>query len=346
VTLSTDGPMDENLFQQKTLEYAELVDEELLRNFQHGEKIPNLHDASLYSMGLDSPDRSVRGKRIRPVLCLMTAEALGAPPRSALTFACAIELLHNFALVHDDIEDGDTMRRGRPATWQKYGLAHGVNIGDYMLFRTFRLLFRDPNNPLSVREQLTELFHLTQEHLFMGQSLDISARSQRDFKLPDYELIVVMKTGSYLAAPMLGGAIVARASEEIIEAITRFGRALGPLFQIKDDLIDLTSGKGRDSIGNDIKEGKRSYLVAAVTEQCSQDEATRLYDILDKPRAETTQDNVDWVIDLFKNHGAIDKAESYCQILHDRALGAITSVPKELKEVLETATKVLATRST
>lgn len=337
--------LDEQTFRARAAELSALVDEELERVLIPPYPVPNLHDGVLYSLGLDQQDLAARGKRLRPVLCLMTAEALGKPAQNALAFACAIELLHNFALVHDDIEDGDEHRRGRPATWVRYGLAHGINIGDYMLARVFALLFRDPLNPLATREQLLDLLHKTLEHLFTGQSMDITARGRRDFTTTDYEAIVLMKTGSYLVAPIMGGAIVGGADEDMIESLTRFGRALGPLFQVKDDLIDLTTGKGRGAIGNDIREGKRSYLVAAASDACSPADRERLYDILDAPRGQTTTEQVEWAVSLFRTTGAIDRAEEYCRRLRDRANAAIEPLPTALREMLTVAVELMLRRT-
>lgn len=333
-------------FNDQSAAFAEMIDAELIRLNRETEPVANLHDGVMYSMGLDVEDRAVRGKRIRPVLCLMTTDALGRAPRKALAFACGIELLHNFALVHDDIEDGDEQRRGRPATWIKYGLAHGINIGDYMLARVFAVICRDPHNPLAIREQLMDLLHRTLEHLFIGQSLDISARASRNFSVADYQHLVSMKTGSYLVAPMLGGAIVGEADEDTITGLTRFGQALGPLFQIKDDIIDLTKGKGRGTIGNDIREGKRSYLVATTAEQCTAQEREELFDVLDKPRKETRDDDVARVIGLFSRYDAIKQGEAYCEELRKRAIESIAPAPPRLREVLETATSILVERTT
>ncbi len=336
----------EHKFQEQTLRYAELVDRELIRLIGMSEQVPHLHDGVLYSMGLDEEDRAIRGKRIRPALCLLTAEMLGTAPRNALTFACAIELLHNFALVHDDIEDGDSMRRGRPCTHVQYGLAHGINIGDFMLAKVFYFISRDPHMSMAVREQLIELLHRTLDHLFIGQSLDISARGQRHFTMTEYERLVAMKTGSYLVAPMLGGAIIAHAQEDTIEGLTKLGNALGPLFQIKDDIIDLTQGKGRGVIGSDIREGKRSYLVAAAAEKCSVEERERLFDILDREREETAAEDIQWVLELYERHGAVARGEQYCEELQSHALEAIKTLPKALRESLETATRILVSRTT
>ena len=120
-------------------EKAGLIDRELGRVLSG--KIPNLHDAISYHMGTG-------GKRLRPLLAILTYEALGGDKTKGsaegvnrvLPFAAACELLHNWFLVHDDIEDGDTTRRDRPAAWVKYGLAHGINVGDYMAQKVFELI--------------------------------------------------------------------------------------------------------------------------------------------------------------------------------------------------------------
>lgn len=112
---------------------SDALDKELEKILRQGKLVPNLHDGLIYSLGLDIKSRDRRGKRLRPTLCLVTCEALGGNMRHAMTFACICEILHTYFLIHDDIEDGDKFRRNRPAVWVKYGLSHGINIGDFML---------------------------------------------------------------------------------------------------------------------------------------------------------------------------------------------------------------------
>jgi geranylgeranyl pyrophosphate synthase len=329
------------------LEYSGVAVDRFLESFLSlPEQVGNLHDAARYSMGLDVEDRVVRGKRVRPALCLLTTEALGTDPDLAIPFAAAIELLHNFALVHDDIQDGDTIRRGRPAVWQRYGLAHGINVGDYMLAKVYQIILRDEGNPGPVRDRLLGVVEHTLEELFAGQALDITARETNRFTLADYEHIVSKKTGSYLAAPMLGGAIVAGAEPGVLSAISRLGAALGPLFQIKDDLIDLSSGKGRGAVGNDVREGKRSWMVGWVAERCTPEEHQLLFSTLDRSRDSTSPDDVTAVIDLFTRRGALAAAESRCEELRLEALAVLSELPIDLREPLEDATNILARRST
>jgi geranylgeranyl pyrophosphate synthase len=333
-------------FKQRAAAAAEVVDRELTRLFSPAHPMEPLHGAALYAMGLDVDDRTVRGKRIRPVLAMLTAEDLGAAPHAALSFASAIEVLHNFALVHDDIEDGDTMRRGRPAVHVRHGLAHGINAGDYMLGRVFGIVTRDTALAPATRLALLELLDDTLEALFRGQAQDIAARGRHAFSMSEYEELVANKTGSYLAAPMIGGAIVAGADEKVLEALRHFGLAMGPLFQIRDDLIDLTAAKGRGASGSDIREGKRSYLVAAAAAAASAADCDRLFAILDTPREATTDGDVAWVIELFDRTGAIAAAESRCEELLREGLAAIAVLPPRLRATLEQFAEAMHRRTT
>lgn len=345
-SLPNSAPPVGRSFSESLALHSQLVDAELERLIRSEEQIENLHDGLLYSLGLDQQDAAIRGKRLRPVLCLITAETLGAGPKLALPFAAAIELFHNFALVHDDIEDGDTMRRGRPCTYMHYGLPQAINIGDYFICKVISIFAGVKSWDERTRFRLLELLSETADHTHIGQCLDMNARGSRNFTRDDYLRIVREKTGYYLAAPMLGGAVIAGADEKTMEALRHFGHVIGPLFQIVDDLIDLTEGKGRGAAGSDIREGKRSYLVAAVAPNCTVDELATLYGVLDSPRDETTVESVAWVIDLFKRRGAITEAARYCDELKAEALAALQGVPEPLRVVLTEATELLMTRKT
>ncbi len=117
---------------QEIISLSVKVDAFLEEQIKDDESIENLHEGMQYALGLDLEDQKARGKRLRPVLGLLTARAYQVSDESILPFAAAIELFHNFALVHDDIEDGDTVRRGRPAVYMKFGLPHGINNCDYI----------------------------------------------------------------------------------------------------------------------------------------------------------------------------------------------------------------------
>ncbi len=300
------------------------------------EFVPNLHDAMLFALGADLDDPTLRGKRIRPLLCLLTAEALGASRKLAMPFALSIELMHNFALVHDDMEDGDVMRRGREAAWIKYGIPHAINIGDYLLVQTSAALTEWGPAELNpeLRFRLLKLITHALDHTHIGQALDMNARHSASFTTDDYLRIVREKTGYYLAAPIQGGALVAGASDSILVRIGAMAQFLGPLFQIMDDIIDLTHGKGREAVGSDVREGKRSYLVAHAAEHASSSERNELFRILDKPRNETTEADVARVIEIFNNHQSIEAGRAFCTELYERSRTELTQLPPELAEPL------------
>ncbi len=326
--------------------FSAIVDDRLSAIIDGEEQFPGLHEGMRYALGLDLEDKAARGKRLRPVLCMATCEALGGDPAKALGFACAIELMHNFALVHDDIEDGDTVRRDRPCVHIRYGLAHGINIGDYLLCKVLSTLLDDGEELGDlVRLRLLRLMSETLDHTHIGQCLDIGARDNRAFTHEDYLRLVREKTGHYLAAPMIGGAIVAGADQHVLTTLEEFGHYTGPLFQITDDTLDLTAGKGRGGrIGSDIREGKRSFLVAETTSRATEADRAALYAILEKPREETTDGDVAAAIALFEKWGAVESAREACSDLLEKALRSIRTLPAPLEGLLACFARSLTER--
>ena len=320
--------------------------EETLRIIITPQKAPinNLDDGMAYALGLDDAEANA-GKRIRPLLCLLVCRELSGDARPSLPFAAGIELMHNFCLVHDDIEDGDEMRRGRPAVWKKYGLAHAINIGDYLFTKVFEALLLDSySTPPERIVRLFELMRSTLDHTHRGQALDMNARENR-INVEHYMHLVTENTGHYLAAPMIAGAICADANAEIVAALGTFGLMIGPMFQIRDDVIDLTHGKGRGTIGNDIREGKRSFLVAHALEHAQPARQDRLAVILDLPRADTTEADVKEALEIFEQSGAMAAADAKCEELKTKAIAALQILPDNLRERLLEVTEYLTART-
>jgi len=289
--------------------------------------VRNLNDAVWYH--LDSG-----GKRIRPVLALLTCEALGGDIDKVTPFAAACELLHNWLLVHDDIEDGDSMRRDKPALWVKYGMAHGVNIGDFMSEKVYELITKanlDEKTKIDLIKELVETCVKTAE----GQTLDINLRDNNNPKEAEYTNMIEFKTAWYLTLPMVGGAIVA-GRKDLADSIKNFGMKIGPAFQIADDLLDLTKGKGRGEIGSDIKEGKRSVMVIHCISKCSEDEKEKLFEILNRPRENTSANDIGVVKHLFEKYGSIAYAEKKAKALIREGKGLTSKMPEELRGVLDT----------
>jgi len=269
------------------------------------------------------------GKRLRPALCLMTCEALNGDARPAVPFALATEILHNFLLVHDDIEDGDTMRRDKATLWAKFGVPNALNVADYLIARAYRLIFEAPL-PDEIKMRLGRAYSLAFERTVEGQALDINLRGHPEVDLETYFRIVQLKTAYYLALTWVGGAIVAGVREEELGPFWELGECLGPAFQIRDDIIDLTEGKGRGGeIGCDIREGKPSIFFAYALERRAGSEAerTRLIEIVRRAREETTAADIAWAIAFFREHGAVAFAEEEARRLVERADAVLDRLP-------------------
>lgn len=284
------------------------------------------------------------GKRVRPALCLITCEALGGNPHEAIHFALAIEAMHNMFLIHDDIEDGDTMRRDQPTVWVQYGTANAINAGDYLLACAYKTTLA---SPISVEKKIALLQALTStyERTVEGQALDINARAAEDFTVDKYMKMVELKTGYYLACGMAGGAIVSGASEQVVDKIWTLGKTMGPAFQIRDDLIDLTHGKGRGGvIGSDVKEGKASFLYSYALQVASAEDKKQLRNIMLKPRDETTDADIQWVLDVYNKYGAIQHAQKFADNLVEQAYKTIDEIPVENKMIFKEIASFMAQR--
>jgi geranylgeranyl pyrophosphate synthase len=340
--------MSSNEFQKQLEQIAPAIHEALHRWALPDEHaVPNVNDGVRYALGLEATRAAQRGKRLRPALAVLTCEALGGDRERVMPFAVAVELMHNSFLVHDDIEDGDDMRHGLPSVWRRFGLAHGVNIGDCLNARVTAVLLKslDCGCDEATVLRLIALIADTLHHTIRGQALDINARTRADLTVDDYLEIVTEKTGFYLAAPMVGGAIMAGADDALLDAIRDYGAAVGPMYQIVDDLIDLTDNKGRDERGADIREGKRSFMVAHSLSRLGGEDRAELLRILDRPRQSTSTEDVARAIALFESCGATDEARTAIRKLAGRAREVAVRMPERLAGLLASLTAFLENRT-
>jgi geranylgeranyl pyrophosphate synthase len=186
------------------------------------------------------------GKRVRPSLVIATGEAFGAPTESLITTACAFELVHTYSLVHDDLPamDDDDLRRGRPTCHVRFGEATAILAGDALQTLAFQTIAEDETLDAGVRLRLVaELARAagTPEGMVAGQAHDLAAEARTDVGGEELELIHRRKTGALIAASARAGALIAGASGDELEALTRYAHDLGLLFQITDDLLDVTA---------------------------------------------------------------------------------------------------------
>ncbi len=199
------------------------------------------------------------GKRLRPVLTMMMADIYGHPYQKAINAGLAIEVFHNFSLVHDDIMDDAPLRRGKETVHEKWDLNTGILSGDAMLIMAYQLF---ETYDAATYFKLTQLFSRTAIEVCEGQQYDIDFETRTDVTIPEYLKMIKYKTAVLVAAAMKMGAIIAGASDQEAQKVYDFGINLGLAFQLKDDYLDAfgdpkTFGK---QVGGDIIENKKTYL--------------------------------------------------------------------------------------
>ena len=202
---------------------------------------------------------SMPAKRLRPVLTLMTADIFGAETETALDAALAVELFHNFTLMHDDIMDNALLRRGQKTVHEKWNVNTGILSGDVMFVMAQQCLALYPPK---IFAELADLFHTIAVKVCEGQQYDVDFETRQQVTVPEYLKMIEYKTAVLVAAAMKMGAITANASREQAVAVYNFGLHLGIAFQLKDDYLDAfgtaeTFGK---QIGGDITANKKTFL--------------------------------------------------------------------------------------
>jgi geranylgeranyl diphosphate synthase type I len=256
-----------------------------------GERAPPLHDMVCYALGWTEADGGPRsdpaGKGIRPALCLLAAEAVDPSDdarRRALPGAAAVEFVHNFSLVHDDIQDGDVERHHRPTVWAQWGQAQAINVGDALRELAQVALARAAQAGATPDAVLAATAMLNRCALDMieGQYLDLDYETRAVVSLDDYLTMVERKTGAMLGGSLALGALLATGDLDVAARLERAGRCLGLAFQIRDDALGIwgdsaATGKSSD---NDIRRRKKSYPIVYALHQAGPDERallTRVY---------------------------------------------------------------------
>ena len=308
-------------------QYQEYISEYLQSQYENKEP-RNLYEPIHYILKLG-------GKRIRPVLTLMSAEVFDADYKSALPAALAVEVFHNFSLVHDDIMDDAPLRRGNETVHEKWDTNTAILSGDAMLILAYQY-FEKYNT--EVFRDLAKLFSKTALEVCEGQQWDVDFETRNDVTIPEYLKMIECKTAVLVAASMKMGALVAETSKENADLIYDFGLNLGLAFQLQDDFLDCfgnpeTFGK---QVGGDIIENKKTYLyLKAIAFSTDQEKAQLLHLFSIQP--ENNTEKIELVKQIFIQTGASKATQ---QAIQDYTLKAFETLQKieidnEKKEKLQ-----------
>ncbi|MFN5361068.1 MAG: polyprenyl synthetase family protein [Bacteroidota bacterium] len=253
------------------------------------------------------------GKRIRPVLCLMGQELFSDITDDAWQAATAIELFHNFTLIHDDMMDAAALRRGNETVHMKYGTNTALLAGDVMLIQAYDHLSRVHARQLPA---LLTLFNRTAREVCEGQQLDIDFERSTEVQLNAYIHMITLKTSVLLAASLQMGAMLGGASEGNCEHLYAFGKNLGIAFQIQDDYLDAFGDpeKFGKEVGGDIRQNKKTFLLLHALEVASPSQKKELLELMQQ----NPSDKVARVLDIFRSCGveawANELKEKYWQL--------------------------------
>jgi len=317
-------------------QYREAITDYLYEKIKIKEPV-NLYEPMVYIL-------EQGGKRLRPVLVLMATEIFECDHKKALDAALAIEVFHNFSLVHDDIMDDAPLRRGMETVHEKWDINTGILSGDAMLINAYQLF---ENYEGETFKELSSLFTKTAIQVCEGQQYDIDFETRDDVSIEDYLLMIEYKTAVLVGASLQMGAIVAQTSAECKEAIYQYGRLLGIAFQLQDDYLDAFGDPetfGKQS-GGDIIENKKTFLYLKTLELAGRSEALQLEHLYSISPAENSG-KIEAVKSLFENSGAAELTRKEIEIYTDKAFEILDKIqlPAEKKEPLRKFGEMLMER--
>ena len=285
---------------------------------------------------------SIPGKRIRPLLLLLSCDAFGGQIDEALPAAYAMELFHNFTLVHDDIMDAATLRRGIDTVHQKYGVNAGILSGDALFVFSYKNLCS--TKPAHLHAVL-DVFNRTAVEIMEGQQMDMDFEKRLDVTIGEYLKMIEYKTSVLLACSLQIGAILGGANDEDQKKIYEFGIKLGLSFQIKDDWLDTfgESDKVGKKVGGDIIQNKKTYLLITLLNEATEADRKALLSLLDE---KDESKKVSEVKSLYAKYQISNKTSEKSDLLYKEAILSLRSlsIPEEQKADLFSMAEMVHSR--
>ena len=263
------------------------------------------------------------GKRLRPVLLLITVDAFGGNVDKAMPAALAVEVFHNFTLLHDDIMDNADMRRGKPSVFAKWGENVAILSGDAMLITAYKML------AALEAERLPRVMHIFNDmalEVCEGQQYDMDFESMERVSVEDYILMIERKTSALLSGSAMIGATLAGASDDDIKKLYRFATELGLAFQLQDDMLDSFGDESLGKkIGGDILEGKQTYLMVQAMSRAS-DKEREVLRTTHKNEALTDAEKIATVKALYEKLDVKHATEQQIELRFERALALLNTL--------------------
>ncbi|MDD1768700.1 MAG: polyprenyl synthetase family protein [Methanomassiliicoccales archaeon] len=300
--------------QKETMRIVKLIDKHLMSYLEEGKPEKLMKAVRHY------PEAG--GKRLRPVLAYVVAQAVRRQGKRAIPFGCALEIIHNFTLIHDDVIDEDPVRRGRPAVHVLFDIPTAIIAGDAMFARGYEVMAETKTSPVN----LNRLYKLTSRTVWLiaeGQQMDFDFETADTVSSEEYLEMVEKKTAVLFSCAAEGGAIVACGTESQIQNMREYGLMLGIAFQIWDDVLGITGDEKTlgKPIGSDIRNGKRTLIIVHALERLekkgNKKRRQALLSALGNENA--TQDQVSGAIETLKHLGSIDYASGIAMDYAERA---------------------------
>ncbi len=316
-----------------TTEYFSQISNKAIAKFNYPTEAPGLYKPIRYAL-------ESGGKRIRPTLVLATYSALsGRPAEEAVNQALAIEMFHNFTLLHDDVMDHADVRRGRPSVHCAFGESSAILSGDTMLTMAQQLLVRCKNEVL---RPLVEAFDAIAMGVYQGQQLDMEFEDRDDVSVQEYMRMIELKTSVLLAGASEIGAILAGADKETRTALYEYGLNLGIAFQLRDDWLDTFGDPSvfGKAIGGDIINGKKTWLLIKAMELSDGEIESILAEDLEN------EERIEQVSRLYRQYKLGDECEQLAMQYSERALKALKRIhiPEEAYTYFENLAIKASTR--
>ncbi|GAB3194980.1 geranylgeranyl diphosphate synthase type II [Pontibacter aydingkolensis] len=299
-----------------------------LSTLRYGENPPELYEPIRYIMALG-------GKRIRPLLVLLSAKMYDNDIEKALLPAAAVEVFHNFTLMHDDIMDKAPLRRGQETVHEKWNANTAILSGDVMLVRAYELLLNVEQDKLA---RVLKMFSCTAAEVCEGQQLDMNFENRTQVSIQEYIHMITLKTAVLLGFSLELGAILQGAPDEDAENLRLFGNNVGIAFQLRDDLLDVYGDKDKfgKQVGGDILSDKKTFLMLTALEEANEQQRQTIIGWRDKTDESIAAEKVQAITGVYDQLNIRHQTEQHIDLYFQKALHHLDTIalPEENKATL------------